>query len=62
MSTNISCVAQILEAPVALKVDYVPRVSTGGSVKTLTAAQVPAKLGLTMEALCVADSTDASVP
>jgi formylglycine-generating enzyme required for sulfatase activity len=58
-----SCVAQLLEAPVTLKVDYVPRVSAAESTKTLTTAQVLAMLGFNNGSLvCLAESTDASVP
>jgi formylglycine-generating enzyme required for sulfatase activity len=55
--------AEVLEAPVTLKVEYVPRRSTVASVKTLTTAQVLSKLGVTNGMLvCVADGSDASVP
>ena len=54
---------QLVEAPVTLKVDYVPRRSAVANVKTLSTAQVLVKLGLNSGSLvCVADSTDASVP
>jgi len=53
----------MVEAPVDAKVEYVPRKTKVASVKTLTTAQLLAKLGFNTGSLvCVADSADASVP
>lgn len=57
-----SGISQLLEAPVTLNVEYMPRRSAVTAVKTLTTAQLLAKLGFNSGSLvCVVDSTNASV-
>ena len=45
MCIGSSAFAQMVEAPVDAKVEYVPRKTKVASVKTLTTAQLLAKLG-----------------
>ncbi len=60
---DLSSFAQLVEAPVDLWVEYVPRTAAVASVKTLTTAQVLAKLGINAGSLVfVGDGADASVP
>jgi len=63
MCIGSSAFAQMVEAPVDVKVEYVPRKTTVASVKTLTTAQLLTKLGFNSGSLvCVADGADARVP